>query len=151
MAHYLFAGCEWALCQAPLGCCRGHMVSQISMLEIKDCITVGAKGKGRGHNRWDNAHQLFCLTLKRLRGKKCLVKNFNHFLFLILMLSRENADSPVKQASRTLIIKECPCFFFILDSTCSLEVCSFNHLFPEPKVVMLENHNNLQINYHAIW
>lgn len=46
MAHYLFAGCEWALCQPLQGSCRGHMVSQIAMLDIKGCVTAGAKEKG---------------------------------------------------------------------------------------------------------
>lgn len=73
MAHYLFAGCEWALCLPLQGSCCGHMVSQIAMLEIKDCVTVGAKGIGNHTS----------VTLPHLeRGVeylKCLVQNFNHF------------------------------------------------------------------------
>lgn len=45
MAHYLFAGGEWALCQPLQGSCRGHMVSQIAVLDIKDCATAGVKEK----------------------------------------------------------------------------------------------------------
>lgn len=52
MAHYLFAGGEWALRQPLQGSRRGHMVSQIAVLDIKDRAAVGAREKKRqkGHN-----------------------------------------------------------------------------------------------------
>lgn len=79
MAHYLFAGCEWALCQPLQGSCRGHMVSQIAVLDIKDCVTIGAKKKrGRGHNGRDDTHRLFCLTLNGV-AEKCVIKKIECF------------------------------------------------------------------------